>query len=142
MPGRYGPSSVTVTLEDAPGGSPQNIHDYILNGISAKDLAEMFEITALGDTWRERVPTGIKDSNEIDLEGVWDTTATTGSHAIFGTVDSGPQDDGREMVITFGDSKTWTRDFRLAEYEVVANVDSIQQFRAKLIPTGAAVWAP
>ena len=99
------------------------------------------ESTALGDSWKERVPIGIRDSDSITLEGIWDTTATTGTHAIFLAVDDGPQDDGRELVIVFGDSKTWTRDVRLAEYEVIASTTEIQKFRAVLIPTGAAVWS-
>ena len=141
MAGKYGPSSVTVTLEDAPGGSAQNIHNFLLNGISAKDLSEMMETTALGDSWKERVPIGIRDSDAITLEGIWDTTATTGTHAIFLAVDDGPQDDGRELVIVFGDGKTWTKDFRLSEYEVIASTTEIQKFRVVLTPTGQALWS-
>lgn len=141
MAGAYGPASVTVSLEDAPGGTARNVHNFILNGVSAKDMAEMVDTTALGDSWRERTPTGIKDGENITLEGIWDTTATTGTHAVFGTVDDGPQDDGRELVIVFGDSKTWTRDVRLSEYEVLASTDNIQRFRAVLVPTGSAAWS-
>lgn len=141
MAGKFGPSSVTVTLEDGPGGTARNIENFLLNGISAKDMSEMQETTALGDAWKERVPIGIRDSAEIDLEMIWDTTASTGTHAVFLAIDDGPQDDGRELVIVFGDSKTWTRDVRLAEVEVTAVTTEIQKINAKLIPTGAAVWS-
>ena len=141
MAGKYGPADVTVALEDSPGGTTRQIENFLLNGISAKDISEMMETTALGDSWKERVPIGIKDSDEITLEGIWDTTATTGTHVVLGTVDDGPQDDGRELVVVFGDSKTWTRDVRISEYEVVAATDSIQKFTATLVPTGAAVWS-
>ena len=140
--GRFGPSSVTVTLEDGPGGTARNIENFLLNGISAKDMSEMMETTALGDSWKERVPIGIRDSAEITLDGmIWDTTATTGTHAIFLAIDDGPQDDGRELVIIFGDSKTWTRDVRLAEMEVRAITTEIQKISARLVATGAAVWS-
>jgi len=141
LAGKFGPSSVTVTLEDGPGGTARNIENFLLNGISAKDMSEMQETTALGDAWKERVPIGIRDSAEIDLEMIWDTTASTGTHAVFLAIDDGPQDDGRELVIVFGDSKTWTRDVRLAEVEVTAVTTEIQKINAKLIPTGAAVWS-
>jgi hypothetical protein len=141
LPGKYGPSNVTVTLEDAPGGTPQNIHNFILNGITAKTIARMMQSDGLGDAWEEHVPTGKKAADPITLEGIWDTTATTGTHAIFKDVDDGPEDDGRELVVVFGDSKTWTVDVRLTEYEVIAANDSIQKFRALLQPTGAAVWS-
>lgn len=139
--GKFGPSSVTVTLEDAPGGTAQNLQNFILDGISAEILSEMFESTALGDSWKERVPLGMKDSPPVTLTGIWDTTATTGTHAVLGTVDDGPQDDGRELVIVFGDSKTFTRDVRLSEYKVLASTTEIQKFSCVLTATGAAVWS-
>jgi len=142
LSGKYGPSDVTVTLEDAPGGTARNVHNFILNGIAAKDIARMMQSDCLGDAWEEHIPTGKKAAEPITLEGIWDTTASTGTHAIFGTVDDGPNDDGRELVITFGDSKTWTVDVRLTSYSVVASNDSVQKFIAELQPTGAAVWGP
>jgi len=141
MAGKYGPSSVTLTLEDGPGGTPRGLENFTLNGLSAKDMSEMVESHGLGDSWKERTPTGLLDSAEIELEMIWDTTATTGTHAIFLAMDDGPQDDGRELVAVFGDSKTWTRDVRLAEREVIAAKDDIQKIKVKLIPTGAAVWS-
>ncbi len=141
MAGKYGPASVTLTIEDGPGGTARNIQNFTLNGFSAKDMAEMVDTTALGDSWRERTPTGIKDGEDIILEVIWDTTATTGTHAVLGTVDDGPQDDGREVVAVFGDSKTWTRDVRLAETEVISQIDNIQTMRCRLVPTGQAVWS-
>jgi hypothetical protein len=104
MAGRYGPASVTVSLEDAPGGTARDIHNFILNGITAKDIARMMQSDCLGDTWEEHIPTGKKAADPITLEGLWDTTATTGTHAVFGAVDDGPNDDGRELVVVFGDS--------------------------------------
>jgi hypothetical protein len=141
MAGRYGSADVTVTIEDAPGGTARNVEDFLLNGISAKTLASMVETTGLGDADTEQTPAGIKSYEIATLEGIWDTTATTGSHAVLGTVDDGPQDDGRQVVITFGDSKTFTIDVRLMSYEVFAENNQIQRFRAELLPTGAGVWA-
>lgn len=141
MAGKYGPADVTVALEDSPGGTTRSIQNYILNGITAKDMARIVQTDALGDAWEEHVPTGKKAAEPITLEGIWDTTATTGTHAVLGTVDDGPEDDGRELVVVFGDSKTWTVDCRLVEYAVIASNDNIQQFSALLQPTGAAVWS-
>jgi hypothetical protein len=141
MAGKYGPADVTVALEDAPGGTTRAIQNFILNGISAKDIARMMQSDCLGDAWEEHVPTGKKAAAPITLEGLWDTTATTGTHAVLGSVDDGPEDDGRELIVVFGDSKTWTVDCRLAEYEVIASNDSVQRFSCLLQPTGAAVWS-
>ncbi len=141
MAGKYGPADVTVALEDGPGGTTRAIQNFILNGMNAKDIARLVQTDALGDAWEEHTPTGKKASAPITLEGIWDTTATTGTHAVLGTVDDGPEDDGRELIVVFGDSKTWTVDCRLTEYEVIAANDSIQKFTCLLQPTGAAVWS-
>lgn len=141
MAGKYGPASVTVTLEDAPGGTARNIENFLLNGISAKTISQMMETTGLGDGAKEQTPVGVKEYEINTLEGVWDTTATTGSHAILKDVDDDPNDDGRELVITYGDSKTFTIDVRLMSYEVLAENGSIQKFRAEVLPTGLGVWA-
>ena len=141
MAGKYGPASVTVTLEDGPGGTARALTNFILEGVSAKMSSEMMETTALGDSFTEQTPTGLKTVEPITLTCIWDTTGTTGTHAVLGTVDDGPQDDGRQLVAVFGDSKTFTVDVRLATSEVVASMGSIQTIVAELIPTGAGVWS-
>lgn len=142
MAGRYGPADVSVSLEDAPGGTARDIHNYILNGITAKDISRMMQSDCLGDAWEEHIPIGKKAADPITLEMLWDTTATTGTHAVFAEVDDGPNDDGRELVVVFGDSKTWTVDVRLTSRTTAAVNDSVQKITAELQPTGAAVWTP
>jgi hypothetical protein len=139
MSGLYGPADVTVTFEDSPGGTARNIENFLINGISAKVLSRLFRSDALGDVWEEHVPTGKKAGELMTLEGLWDTTATTGSHVLFKDVDDGPQDDTRELVVNFGDSKSFTFQMRLMSFEVLAENESVQRFRAELQPTGAVV---
>ena len=142
MAGKYGSSAVTVTIESSPGASVQPLTDMLLNGISAKDISEMVESTALSDSARERLPAGIQDGEVGNLEGYYDTTGSTGSHAVLGTVDNGPQDDTREMVITWGDSKTTTIQLRLASYELNATPGELTRFTAEVVVTGVFVWGP
>ena len=140
MAGKYGPSSVTVTLEDSPGGTARALTNFILEGVSAKTSSQMMETTALGDSYTEQTPTGLLTAEPLTLTCIWDTS-TNSTHSILGTVDDGPQDEGRELIVIFGDSKTWTVDVRLASSEVVASMGSIQTIVAELIPTGAGVWS-
>jgi hypothetical protein len=114
---------------------------FVRSGIEIGHEAETVETTGFGDSFREFTPTGIKTHDDIELTCIWDTTATTGTHAVFGTVDDGPQDDGRELVVVFGDSKTYTVDVRLVKYHIVASLDSIQMVNVTLRPTGAGVWS-
>lgn len=142
MAGKYGPADVTVTLENSPGGTARNLESFILNGITAKTLARMVQTDGLGAIWELFTPTGKKAVDPITIGGVWDTTpdgGSAGSHSILKDVDDGPQDDGRELIIDFGDSKTFTVDIRLMSYTIIASNDNIQQFEAEMQPTGAAV---
>ena len=141
MAGRYGPASVTVTLEDGPGGTARALTNFILEGIRVKKSAEVMDTTALGDSSSEQTPTGLMTTDTITLTCIWDTTGTTGMHVVLGTVDDGPQDDGRQLVVVFGDSKTFTTDVRLSSSEVIAQNGSIQTIVAELTPTGAGVWS-
>ena len=141
MAGRYGPASVTVTLEDGPGGTARALTNFILEGISVKKTAQLMDTTALGDSNTEQTPTGLMTTEPITLTTIWDTTATTGTHVVLGTIDDGPQDDGRQLVVVFGDSKTFTVDVRLMSSEVIASNGSIQTLVAELVPTGAGVWS-
>ena len=143
MAGKYGPSSVTVTLEDSPGGTARALTAFITGGVTVNKSSEMAETTALGDSAKAYTPIGITSGENISLTGIFDSTGTTGSHAIFSTTgpDDGPQDDTRECVCVFGDSKTATFGTRLVSYSVIASNDNIQTFAAELQVTGAVVWS-
>ena len=141
MAGKYGPASVTVNLEDSPGGTSRALTNFILEGVSVKMTSILQDTTALGDSFEEQTPTGTKRMEPLTLTCIWDTTGSTGTHAVLGTVDDGPQDDGREMIVVFGDSKTMTMDVRLTSSEVVAANGAIQTIVAELTPTGAGVWS-
>lgn len=140
MAGKYGPADCTVTLEDAPGGGAQALTNFILEGIRIKDSSVMHQTNALGDAWEEHTPSGLKRSELITITVIWDTTGATGTHAVLEAVDDGPQDDGRELIVVFGDSKTYTVDVRLQSYEVIAQNGNIQTAVAELLPTGAGAW--
>jgi len=114
---------------------------FILSGLSVKTNSPVMETTTLGDTFVARTPIGIKDTEDISLNVIWDTTGSTGTHVVFLNPDDGPQDVGREVIIVFGDSKTWTGDVRLVSSEVVASLDSIQVMNVVLSPTGTGVWS-
>ena len=140
MAGKYGPSSVTFTLEDGPGGTARALTAFITGGVTANMSSEMAETTALGDSARAYTPIGITSGENISLTGIWDTSSNA-THAVLAAVDDGPQDDTREAVIVFGDSKTATIQTRLISYSVIASNDNIQTFSAELQVTGAVVWS-
>jgi len=141
MAGRYGSSAVSMTYEATPGGTARALTAFITGGLTVNMSSEMAETTALGDSAKAYTPIGITSGENISITGIWDTTGTTGTHAILAAVDDGPQDDTREAVIVFGDSKTATIQTRLISYSVIASNDNIQTFSAELQVTGAVVWS-
>ena len=140
MAGKYGSGSVTITIDDAQGGSARAVTANITSFNGVKITAKTEDSTAYGDTIMKQLPTGVKEYADLDLEGWWDTTATTGTHAVFGTPDTDPNGGTRTAAIVFGDSKTWTTECYLKEYEVIASVGNLHKFRAKLAQISGA-WS-
>ena len=140
MAGKYGSASVTISLEDGPGGTARQIKNFILTMGGVKITAQTQPSHAFGDAWEEHTPTGMLKGDPITLTGFWDTTATTGPHVVFIAPDDGPQDDGRELIVVFGDSKTMTCDVRLVSYAVIGQTGNLTNFEAVLQPTGTMTW--
>lgn len=141
MAGKYGSQSVTVTFDDAPGGTGRAITGHILTMGGVKVTSAMAPTHAFGDSWEEHTPIGMKKMEPLTLEGWWDTTATTGPHAVLADPDDDPADSTRTLVVVFGDSKTMTVETRLVSYEVLAENGNLTKFRAEIQPTGSAVWS-
>lgn len=141
MAGRYGSASVTVTYDDAPGGTGRVVTGHVLTMGGVKITSAMEPSHAMGDSWTEQTPTGMMNMESLTLEGHWDTTATTGPHVVFLVPDDGPQDVTRTLVVVFGDSKTMTVETRLVSYEVIGQVGALTRFRAEILPTSTATWS-
>ena len=141
MAGKYSSQSITVTFDDAPGGTGRAVTNHVLTMSGVKVTSAMQLSHAFGDSAEEHTPSGMTKVDPITLTGFWDTTATTGPHVVFGTPDDGPQDDTRTLVIVFGDSKTFTVETRLVSYEVLGKNGALTEFSAVIQPTGAHTWS-
>jgi hypothetical protein len=141
MAGKYGSQSVTITYDDGPGGTGRAVTNFVLQMGGVKITAVTEPSHAFGDSWEEHTPVGIGRMEALDLEGHWDTTATTGPHVVFIAPDDGPQDSTRTLVVVFGDSKTMTVETRLTAYEVLGVNGNLTRFKASILPTGAPAWS-
>ena len=143
MAGKYGSKDVTISLADAPGGTPRQIKDFVMELGGAKIVVELQSSEAFGDLWKEYTPTGQRSSPAIPISGNFDTTATTGPHVVFMPTasDADPNSVGRALVLVFGDAKTFTVTVHLNDYEVQGNNGKLTSFTATIQPTGAAVWS-
>ena len=140
MAGKYGSASITVAYDDGPGGTARTITAFVLTMGGVKITSNMQNATAYGDTVEKMLPTGMLKLEQIELSGLWDTTATTGPHVVFLAPDDGPQDATRTLTVVFGDSKTWTSEGYLVSYEVLGQVGALTEFKAVLQQNSGA-WS-
>lgn len=143
MAGKYGSADVTITYDDAPGGTGRAITNFVMNLGGVKIVVDLQSSEAFGDAWKEFVPTGVRSVPPIPVSGLWDTTGTTGPHVVLNPVDgdASPNASTRTLVIVFGDSKTFTVETRLADYEVTPSNGKLTEFKATIQPTGSGVWS-
>ena len=137
---RYGPTAVTFSIDDAPGGTSRAMEGFVVAGFEIGHEAETAEITAFGNTFRAHVPTGLKNHEDMDLTLIFDTTTNTGTHDVFRVVDDGPNDTPREALFGVGGSIFYFMDVFVTKYKVVMDLDNIQMANVTLRPTSTGVW--
>ena len=137
---RAGPSTFSMTLEDAPGGTPQTL--VVLNQVALKKISQMMEITPLGVGWTQHKPIGVRQIEPIAVEGLW-RTGVNESHDVLDIQDADvdPNSVGRELVATpdAGDN-VFTVTIHISEYEVRCQVGEFTRFSAVFTPDGEGGW--
>lgn len=143
MPGRYGSSAVTITLDDAPNGTPRIITGFVMELCGAKIVVDREDSNGFGEAWALHCASGIRRVEPIPVSGHFNTSGgATAPHTVFmpGSADADPNAGTRTLVLVFGDGKTFTVECLLSEYEVAAENNKLTTFNALLTPTGAGVW--
>lgn len=141
--GKFGSASLVITIDDAPGGSPQTITSHVrdIGGVKVEAITQ--QSNPFGVSYEEHTPTGVAKMGPIAIHGFYNTTATSGPHVVF-MVQSGDRDpQGATRTFTFapGDSKTFTAEVRLLSYEVLGKNGNLTEYEATIQPTGTLTWA-
>ncbi len=136
--GKHGSSEITVSYDDAPGGSLRLITAFVLTFGGVKITSKMQASTAFGDVITKKLPTGVSDLADIPITGFWDDTTVTGPHVVFLAPDTSPQAATRSLVIVFGNSKTWSSEGYLVDYEVLGKAAAVTEFKATLCQNSGA----
>ncbi len=143
---KHGSSEVTVTLDDAPGGTPRVITPYVdtIGGISVEALTEM--TMPFGAATESHTPTGVSRTADIEIGGKYDDTADVGSKAVFFTgatqvLDKAPASVGRVLAITVATGLTFTITVHVVNCGLVLNNGGLLGYRATLRQAGAGVWS-
>lgn len=143
MAGKYGSASsaTMVQFDDAPGGTLRNVTPHIRNIGGIKISQITVENSPFGQAFESNTPVGKQQFPDVEISGDWDTTATTGSHAVFGTPDTDPNGATRTLTVTPGDSKSFTVEVRLISYELVMTNGQLTGYKAVVKQAGLAAWS-
>lgn len=140
--GNHGSSEVTFSIDDAPGGSPQVMTNYLLEIGGAKIENITQPSHAFGDAWEEALATGFARVPKFKVRGFFNDTATTGPHTVFQVkaADRSPQAATRTVAMGFGNSTSFGGEAVMSSYEVLAKRGELTEFEAEIQPTGTWAW--
>lgn len=138
---KFGSSTIAVTYDDGPGGTPRTVTPYI-NSIGGIKLEQINEMTMpFGQAYESHTPVGVQRMPDVVVEGWFDNTATTGPHVVFGTPDDSPADATRSFTFSPNSgTQLFSVETRLVDYEVIANNGQLSRFRATIRQAGLGAW--
>lgn len=140
---KHSPSEVTVTFDDAPGGTPRVITPYVdtIGGLAIESLTE--QTNPFGVTTESHTPIGITKVSDIPIGGWFDDTASVGPHVVFqiAAADIAPASVGRVLAVVAATGKTFTITVHLVKYEVLLEKDKLTKYQALVRQKSTGVWS-
>ena len=127
---KYGSDDLSITV----GGQEMKTHITEIGGFKVSALSE--DGHTFGDTWTEKLFSGIKRGETFTISGFYDDTSTTGPDAVFNTIGTSP-----EFVITWGGSKTSTFNGHIDDYERRPVRGESTKYTVTVTPSGAVTEA-
>jgi hypothetical protein len=140
--GLHGSAEITVTIDDAPGGTPRIITPHVrsIGGLAIELLTQ--QTNPFGTTYESHTPTGVERTPDIAIGGFFNDTALVGPHIVLkpGAADKAVQSVGRVLVIVTGGG-TFTITVHLVRYEVIAKAGELTEYAALVRQKSAGVWS-
>ena len=140
---KYGSSVVTVTFDDAPGGTPRIVTPYVntIGGLKIENLTQ--QTNPFGTANESHTPTGMEKTPDITIAGFFDDTATLGVAAVFKlkAADKVPASVGRVLVILAATAQTFTITVHLVSYEILNKNNNLTEYAAVVRQKSAGVWS-
>lgn len=133
---KFGPASFFLLVDgyDLTASKPKTFSDDV--------ISPMEETHGLGDSWKERTPVGVLDT-EVVQDGAFFDTATSSSHdALSSSVPTTPQATERVMSFgyageTIGESFVGIKGAYTHRYGVISSRDELQKANVQYSVTGA-----
>ncbi len=143
---KYGPSTVSVAIEDSPGGTSRDITPYVrsIGGVAVESIT--VQSNPFGVGYESHTPIGVEKTPDIPISGFYDDTATTGIKAVFFTaatwaLDKAPGSAGRELIIVCATGLTFTIHVHLVRVEAGPKTDGLTEYTALVRQMGQGVWS-
>jgi len=143
---KYGPSVVTCTIDDAPGGTPRIITPYVtsIGGIGLESITQQTNPFGVGS--EQHTPVGLDKTADIPLSGFLDDTALVGPKVVFflaatWALDKAPGSVGRTLVILAATGMTFTITVHVVKAELGLKRDGLTEYTALLRQKSAGVWS-
>lgn len=143
---KYGPSVVTVTIDDAPGGTPRIITPYVtsIGNIGLEAITQ--QTNPFGVSSEQHTPIGLDKTPDIDIAGFFDDTASVGPKAVFfnasnWALDKAPGSVGRVLVILAATAMTFTVTVHLVKAEIGLKRDGLTEYTATVRQKSSGVWS-
>ena len=139
----HSPSEVTVTFDDAPGGTSRIITPYVtsIGGLSIESITQ--QSNPFGVASEEHTPIGITKVADIAISGFFDDTASVGPHVVFqiAAADYAPASVGRVLVILAATAATFTITVHLVKYDALPKRDGLTEYQALVRQKSSGVWS-
>lgn len=143
---KYGSGVATVTIDDAPGGTPRIITPYVqtIGGYKLESITQ--QSNPFGTTSESHTPVGMDKVADIPITGWFDDTASVGPKAVFGlaatwALDKAPASVGRVLVILAATGATFTITVHLVSYEVINKNGALTEYAALVRQKSTGVWS-
>lgn len=140
---KHSPSEVTVTIDDAPGGTARIITPFVttIGGLSIESITQ--QSNPFGVSTESHTPIGLTKVADIPIGGFFDDNALTGPHVVFQIAagDISPASVGRVLVILAATGKTFTITVHLVKYEVGLKRDGLTEYTATVRQKSTGVWS-
>src|SRR5689334_11615912 len=137
---KYGSASAVITIDDH-GGTPRIITGHVrtIGGLKITQITE--ENSPFGVAYEQNTPVGKQRVGPVSIEGDFDTTATTGPHAVFSTLETSPSDATRTLDISPDGTKHLSGEGYVTEYELVLSDGKITGYKATFVQAGLFAWS-
>lgn len=143
---KHGPQEVTVTIDDAPGGTPRIITPYVtqIGEVGLESITQ--ETNPFGATSIQNTPVNIDKTADIAISGFYDDTATVGPKAVFfvaanWTLDKATGSVGRVLVILTATAMTFTITVHLVKATIGLKKDGLTEYTALVRQKSNGVWS-